>query len=358
MIVFSSTRSSIVAASMAYRPCAIGTSRISMSQYRANLCHTTWTGPHTMFGRSSGWPLARRLARHRHLAAIPASMHASDEPMAEAPMVLAASGAFHRSAIMCTHRRSISAACGYSSLSIMFLLTDSAIRARTSGSSHVWQNVARFCRALPSRINSSDTTWNASAGALSSRRNRYFGTGLVRSRPTNTHSDIWSRTVFRSCNGMTGILADRRPGLPPLLRVVGRLPRVEFHPDGLARGGLPDPPLAGERLDEDEPEPGLVEPAGDARPRLACVAVMHLDQQRRPLRCQEQRHAEPAGARVPKHVGDQFGDEQDRGLLQMRQVPRRQGVPGHLPCQPRRPPVRRQGQGQLPGHVITPSIHF
>ena len=42
-------------------------------------------------------------------------------------------GAFHRSAIMCTHRRSISAVCGYSSRSIMFLLTDSAISARDLG---------------------------------------------------------------------------------------------------------------------------------------------------------------------------------------------------------------------------------
>ena len=35
------------------------------------------------------------------------------------------SGAFHRSASMCTQRRSISAVCGYSSLSIMFLSIDS-----------------------------------------------------------------------------------------------------------------------------------------------------------------------------------------------------------------------------------------
>ena len=88
--------------------------------------------------------------------------------MAEAPTVLAASGAFHRSAIMCTHRRSISADCGYSSLSIMFLLIDMAIRPRTSGSSHVWQNVARFWRELPSRINSSATSWNASLGNVPS----------------------------------------------------------------------------------------------------------------------------------------------------------------------------------------------
>ena len=141
-----------------------------------------------MFGLSVLLPAARRLARHRHLAAMPASMQASDEPMAEVPTVLAAAGAFHRSAIMCTHRRSISAVCGYSSLSIMFLLIDSAISSMTSGSSHVWQNVARFCRALPSSSSSSATTWRASRGSVPSRGNRYFGTGLVRSRPTNTFS--------------------------------------------------------------------------------------------------------------------------------------------------------------------------
>ena len=106
---------------------------------------------------------------------------------------------------MCTQRVSISAVCGYSSLSIMFLLTESAIRASTSGSTHVWQNVARFCRALPSSISSSDTSWNASRGSVSSWGNRYFGTGLVRSCSANTQSSIWSRTVSRSCNGMVGI---------------------------------------------------------------------------------------------------------------------------------------------------------
>src|SRR5262252_1568490 len=171
-----------------------------MSQYRANLCQTTCTGPHTMFGASVDLPAARRLARHRHLAAMPASMHASDDPIAEAPTVLADSGAFHRSAIMCTHRRSISAVCGYSSRSIMFLLIDSAISASTSGSSHVWQNVARFCRAFPSSISSSETIWYASLGSVPSGGNVYLGTGLVRSRSANTQSAIWSRTTSRSCN--------------------------------------------------------------------------------------------------------------------------------------------------------------
>ena len=70
----------------------------------------------------------------------------------------------------------------------MFLLSDNAISAMISGSAQVWQNVARFWRALPSSISSSETTWNASADRVSSRGNRYFGTGLVRSRPANTQS--------------------------------------------------------------------------------------------------------------------------------------------------------------------------
>ena len=45
---------------------------------------------------------------------------------------------------MCTQRFSISAVCGYSSLSIMFLSIDSAINWRPSGSDQVVQKVARF----------------------------------------------------------------------------------------------------------------------------------------------------------------------------------------------------------------------
>ena len=59
---------------------------------------------------------------------------------------------------MCTQRRSISAVCGYSSLSIMFLSIARSISWWTAGSSHVWQNVARFWRELPSSISSSATT--------------------------------------------------------------------------------------------------------------------------------------------------------------------------------------------------------
>ena len=179
--MFSSTRSSMSSGDIMYWPCRIGTSRISMSQYLANLCHTTWTAPHTMFGLSAGLPSAARFARQRHLAAIPPSMHASEEPIAEAPTVLAASGAFQRSASMWTQRRSTSAVCGYSSLSIMFLSMASSINAWTCGSSQVWQNVARFWRALPSIRSSSDTTWKTAFGSVSSGGNRYFGSALAMS---------------------------------------------------------------------------------------------------------------------------------------------------------------------------------
>jgi hypothetical protein len=67
--------------------------------------------------------LAGRLAlgRQRHLAAMPPSMQASDDPMAEQPTAPALSGAFQRSASIWTQRRSSSAVWGYSSLSIRFL---------------------------------------------------------------------------------------------------------------------------------------------------------------------------------------------------------------------------------------------
>ena len=60
---------------------------------------------------------------------------------------------------MFTQRRSSSAVCGYSSLSIMFLSTHSAISSSACGSIHVVTNVARFSRALPSSISSSWISW-------------------------------------------------------------------------------------------------------------------------------------------------------------------------------------------------------
>ena len=139
---------------------------------------------------------------------MPASMQASDEPMPEAPTVLADSGAFQRSAIMCTQRRSISAVCGYSSLSIMFLSMHRSMSAWTWGSSHVWQNVARFWRELPSSMSSSWTAWKASSGAISSFGKRYFGIAFERSWPAKIESSRWSRIEFRSCRVMTALSMD------------------------------------------------------------------------------------------------------------------------------------------------------
>ena len=70
---------------------------------------------------SVGLPAATCRARQRHSIAMPPSIAASLDPVVDVPIVFAASGEFQRSARMCTQRASISAVCGYSSLSTMFL---------------------------------------------------------------------------------------------------------------------------------------------------------------------------------------------------------------------------------------------
>ena len=85
-------------------------------------------------------------------------MQASLDPVVEQPVAWLPCGAFHRLLRMFTQRRSSSAVCGYSSLSIMFLAAHSAISCSASGSIHVVTNVARLSRALPSRISSSRTS--------------------------------------------------------------------------------------------------------------------------------------------------------------------------------------------------------
>ena len=127
-IVFSSTAASIRSGSRKSRPCSIGISRISTSQYTPNLCQHTCTGPHTRFGFSIDLFCARIFARQRHFIAMPPSMHASLEPIVFVPVAPSGDfGAFQRSAIMLTQRRSIAADCGYSSLSIQFLLIERSI---------------------------------------------------------------------------------------------------------------------------------------------------------------------------------------------------------------------------------------
>ncbi len=82
-------------------------------------------------------------------------MTASLEPIVDTPIASPSDGAWNRSATMFTQRRSISAVCGYSSLSIMFLSNVSAINFSASGSIHVVTNVAMLRRELPSRSSSS-----------------------------------------------------------------------------------------------------------------------------------------------------------------------------------------------------------
>ena len=77
------------------------------------------------------------------------------EPIVEHPTASFSTGAFHNRARIFTQRSSISAVCGYSSLSIMFLSRVSDISRLASSSIQVVTNVARFRRELPSRINSS-----------------------------------------------------------------------------------------------------------------------------------------------------------------------------------------------------------
>ncbi len=84
-------------------------------------------------------------------------MHASLDPVVEHPVAPPSSVACHRSARMLTQRRSSSAVCGYSSLSIMFLAEHSAMSRSASRSIQVVTKVARLSRALPSSSNSSWT---------------------------------------------------------------------------------------------------------------------------------------------------------------------------------------------------------
>jgi hypothetical protein len=174
-MVFSSHRAAAWSAVRCRRPASIGTIRGSTDQYRQNFSqHTCTFEPMTRLGGPAGAPAAARAARHRHSRAIPPSMHASLDPVVEQPVDPAwpasgapdMAGACHRSARMATQRRSSSAVCGYSSLSIMFLLRHSAMSTSACGSIHVVTNVARFCRALPSRMSSSRTTCSAVSGSM------------------------------------------------------------------------------------------------------------------------------------------------------------------------------------------------
>ena len=85
---------------------------------------------------------------------MPPSIAASLDPVVEVPVTSPSPDACQSRPIMFTQRRSNSAVCGYSSLSIMFLSAVSAISARPSGGIQVVTNVARLRRALPSSSSS------------------------------------------------------------------------------------------------------------------------------------------------------------------------------------------------------------
>src|ERR1700721_92426 len=101
------------------------------------------------FGLPVGLPAAVIRSRQRHLRAMPPSIAASLDPGVEHPVASAPSGEFHSLARIRTHRASISAVWGYSSLSIMFLSAVSAIRRAAMGGIQVVTNVARLRRAAP-----------------------------------------------------------------------------------------------------------------------------------------------------------------------------------------------------------------
>ncbi len=109
-------------------------------------------------------------------------MQASLDPVVEQPVAWLPAGAFHRLLRMFTQRRSSSAVCGYSSLSIMFFGAHSAMSSSASGSIQVVTNVARLSRAFPSRISSSRTTWSAVRGSTPCSGSLYRGISQVFSR--------------------------------------------------------------------------------------------------------------------------------------------------------------------------------
>ncbi len=66
-----------------------------------------------------------------------------DAALIDAPLAVDAQTPLSAATIF-TQRRSMAADCGYSSLSIQFLLIDKSINLWTFSSSQVWQKVARF----------------------------------------------------------------------------------------------------------------------------------------------------------------------------------------------------------------------
>ncbi len=169
----------------------------------------------TRLGLVASSPAACCLTRQRHSRAMPPSMQASLEPVVEQPVAWLPPGAFHRLDKILTQRRSSSAVCGYSSLSIMFLAAHSAINCSASGSIHVVTNVARLSRAFPSRMSSSLTTCNAVRGRTPCSGNRYRGISPLNSRKYSgltSSSAPWTDSSTWTCSAMTVLPGRILPG--------------------------------------------------------------------------------------------------------------------------------------------------
>ncbi|CAM5470035.1 hypothetical protein SVIOM342S_03640 [Streptomyces violaceorubidus] len=195
----------------------------------------TWTfTPITRLGRTSfdGYRPALRIAQRR-FSAMPASMHASLDPVVEQPTTADGSGACHRSASIATQRRSSSAVRGYSSLSIMFLSRHSLISTPACGSIQVVTKVARFSRALPSSISSSWTSRYALSGGSGESGSRWEGGASV--MPPSGFAAAWKgftasrrRPRSSSWGGRGPLCSDMRPtvGRGPVSRTRGRAGRA------------------------------------------------------------------------------------------------------------------------------------
>ena len=177
-IVFSSTCSSMSSASSVV-PGDIGTSRISMSQYFANLCHTTWTG-----AADHVRPVGRACPRPR---ASPATATWPPCPPTCTPRTSRS-----RRRRSCWPPRALpevgqhvhAAPLDLGGLRVLVLVDHVLVDARSMsrgprGSSHVWQNVARFWRELPSRISSSCDHLEDGVGIGLSGGKRYFGSAVA-----------------------------------------------------------------------------------------------------------------------------------------------------------------------------------
>ena len=186
---------------------AIGISRISMSQYFANLCHTTCTAPHTMFGLSVGLPVGLSLGPPPPLGG-----HAAEHACLRRPDRRGADGlAIGRVPQVGEHVHA--SALDLRGLRVL-VLVDHVLVDR-----EVHQRVD--LRLLPRLAERGEVLAGVAVehhlvghdlervvGAISSLGKRYFGTAVERSCPANTESSSCSRIESRSCRVM-GVMLPR-----------------------------------------------------------------------------------------------------------------------------------------------------